>query len=42
MDSISFLHAAYIATWLIHLGYIATLVTRYRALKREVEDLKRK
>jgi len=42
MNSLTYLHAAYIATWLIHLGYIATLVTRYRALKRDVEDLRRK
>jgi CcmD family protein len=42
METLTYMHVAYAATWLIHLGYIATLVTRYRALKRDVEDLKRK
>ena len=42
MDPNNYLHAAYIVTWLIHGGYIVTLIVRFRALKREVEDLKRK
>jgi CcmD family protein len=37
-----YLLAAYTATWLIHIGYLATLVTRYSRLKREIEDLKKK
>lgn len=37
----SYLYAAYIATWAIHFGYIFTMVRRYRRLRREMEDLKR-
>jgi CcmD family protein len=36
-----YLLAAYVATWIIHIGYLATLVTRYARLKREIEDLKK-
>ena len=36
-----YLLAAYIATWIIHIGYLATLVSRYSRLKREIEDLKK-
>ena len=34
-----YLLAAYAATWIIHIGYLATLVSRYARLKREIEDL---
>ena len=37
-----YLLAAYTATWLIHIGYLITLVTRYSRLKREIEELKKK
>ena len=37
-----YLLAAYVATWLIHIGYLTTLVTRYSRLKREIEGLKKK
>jgi len=36
-----YLLAAYVATWIIHIGYLATLVSRYSRLKREIEDLKK-
>jgi len=36
----SYLYAAYIATWLIHLGYIVTLVLRHIRLRREIQELK--
>jgi CcmD family protein len=36
-----YLIAAYVATWLIHIGYLATLVSRYSRLKREIDDLKK-
>ena len=36
-----YLFAAYVVTWLIHIGYLATLVSRYSRLKREIEDLKK-
>jgi CcmD family protein len=37
----SYLYAAYIATWVIHLGYIGSMVRRYRRLRHEMEELKR-
>jgi len=37
----SYLYAAYIVTWLIHLGYIGTLVQRYSRLRREMQELER-
>lgn len=37
-----YLVAAYVATWLIHIAYLTTLVTRYSKLRREIEELKRK
>jgi CcmD family protein len=37
----TYLYAAYIATWLIHIGYIGTLVQRYARLRREMEELER-
>jgi len=42
MKSNPYLLAAYVATWLIHIGYLTTLVTRYSRVRREIEDLKKK
>lgn len=39
MNAVKFLFAAYIATWVIHGGYLATLVSRYRRVKRERDEL---
>lgn len=36
-----YLVAAYVVTWVIHIGYLATLVSRYSRLKREIDDLKK-
>jgi CcmD family protein len=36
-----YLLAAYAATWIIHMAYLATLVGRYSRLKREIEELKK-
>jgi len=36
----SYLYAAYIATWVIHLAYIGNLVRRYNRLRREIQELK--
>ena len=36
-----YLIAAYTATWIIHIAYLATLVSRYSSLKREIEELKK-
>ena len=37
----NFLYAAYAVTWVIHIGYLTTLVRRYSKLKREIQELKR-
>jgi CcmD family protein len=37
----NFLYAAYAATWMIHIGYLITLVRRYQRLRSEIEELKR-
>ena len=39
MNSIKFLYAAYIATWLIHGLYLASLGRRYRSLQRRMKEL---
>lgn len=36
-----YLIAAYAATWIIHISYLASLVSRYSRLKREIDDLKK-
>ena len=36
-----YLLAAYAATWIIHIAYLATLVPRYARLKQEIEALKK-
>ncbi len=37
----NFLYAAYAVTWIIHIGYLTTLVRRYSRLKKEIKELKR-
>jgi CcmD family protein len=39
MNSMKFMIAAYVATWVIHGGYLATLVSRYSKLRREMKEL---
>jgi CcmD family protein len=39
MNSIKFLFAAYIATWVIHSFYLATLVRRFSRLRKELKEL---
>ncbi len=41
MSSHGFLYTAYAAVWVIHIGYILYLSSRYSRLRREIEDLKR-
>ena len=36
----TYLYAAYAATWIIHIAYLATLLTRYTRLRDEMRDLK--
>ncbi len=37
----NFLNTAYAVTWIIHIGYLATLARRYAKLKREIKELKK-
>ncbi|HZQ70087.1 MAG TPA: CcmD family protein [Terriglobales bacterium] len=37
----NFLYAAYAVTWVIHIGYLTTLVRRYARLKKEIAELKK-
>ena len=37
----TFLYAAYAATWIIHITYLSTLVRRYKRLRREIEELQK-
>jgi CcmD family protein len=37
----TFLYAAYAATWIIHIAYLGTLVQRYKRLQREIEELQK-
>lgn len=39
MNSIKFLYAAYIATWVIHGVYLGSLVRRYGRLRRQMKEL---
>lgn len=39
--SLQHLHAAYILTWCVHLGYVLYLVRGSMQVKREVEELKK-
>jgi CcmD family protein len=39
MNSVKFLYAAYIATWLIHGLYLGSLGQRYRALQQRKKEL---
>ena len=36
----SYLYAAYIATWTIHIAYLATLLRRYTRLRNEIAEFK--
>jgi len=38
----TFLYAAYAATWLIHIAYLVTLVRRYSRLRQELDEFNRK
>jgi CcmD family protein len=36
-----YLFAAYAVTWIIHIAYLSTIVSRYSRLKREIDELKK-
>jgi CcmD family protein len=42
MRGIPYLFAAYTVTWIIHIVYLSTIVSRYSRLKREIDELKKK
>jgi CcmD family protein len=39
MNSVKFLYAAYIATWLIHGLYLGSIVRRYRRVQQQMRGL---
>jgi CcmD family protein len=41
MNAVSYLVAAYVVTWIIHIAYISTIVSRFSRLKREIKELKK-
>lgn len=41
MNSIKFLYAAYIATWMIHGLYLGSLVRRYNRVRQQRKDLRK-
>jgi CcmD family protein len=42
MSGNGYLFAAYAVTWIIHIVYLGTIVSRYSRLQREIEALKKK
>jgi len=38
----TYLYAAYVATWVIHIAYLGSLVRRYTRLRKEIEELAKK
>jgi hypothetical protein len=36
----SFLYAAYAATWIIHITYLTLLARRYQHLRDEIQEMK--
>ncbi len=41
MNSMPYLYAAYVATWIIHGTYLGMLVRKYSRIHREMEGLKK-
>jgi CcmD family protein len=39
---VTYLYAAYAATWIIHISYLGILARRYTRLRKEIEELRRK
>jgi CcmD family protein len=38
----NFLYAAYAATWIIHIGYLASVLRRYARLRNKIQELNQK
>jgi len=41
MNAVKFLFAAYVATWVIHIFYISTIVRRLSRLRQQLKELSR-
>jgi CcmD family protein len=39
MNAVKFLFAAYMATWVIHMFYIGTIVRRFSKLRQQLREL---
>ena len=39
MNSIKYLYAAYVATWVIHAIYLGSLVRRYSRLRQRLREI---
>jgi CcmD family protein len=39
MNSVKFLYAAYIATWVIHGVYLGSVALRYRRLRQRLKEM---
>ncbi|MBZ5718797.1 MAG: CcmD family protein [Acidobacteriia bacterium] len=37
----TYLYAAYAATWIIHILYLGSLARRYSRLRKEIQELKK-
>jgi len=42
MNSVKYLFAAYIATWVIHGAYLGSLVRRFGRLRQQLKELGKK
>jgi CcmD family protein len=38
----TYLYAAYIATWVIHIAYLSSVLRRYSRLRNEIDELRKK
>lgn len=38
----TYLYAAYAATWIIHISYLGILARRYSRLRKEIEEFRKK
>jgi len=41
MSGVKFLFAAYIATWVIHVFYLSTIIRRFRKLRQQMRELRK-
>lgn len=41
MNSMHYLYAAYIVTWVIHGGYLVILARKYSRVRKEMESLRK-